>query len=166
MKAAGILFLSFLISSFASAHNYYFGFAEMQYNELNRTLETTVVLSAHDLEDVLLRKGTISKSLEYLTSDEAALAAVAAEVLKDFHVKAGGKAVAFRALGFEITRNGMIQLYLLAENVAPAKTYDITFACLMEVFPEQQNKITFICQSQKYSAVFLPHQRSATIAIP
>src|SRR5690606_19242044 len=45
MKAAGILLVSILISQFASAHNYYFGFAEMQYNATNQTLETTVVLS-------------------------------------------------------------------------------------------------------------------------
>lgn len=165
MKAAVILLVSFLISQSASAHNYYFGFAEMQYNEINQTLETTVVLSAHDFEDVLLKKGLISKSLEYLTSDSAAIAAVATEVLKDLDVRIKGRSAEFKTLGFEVTRNGMLQVYLLAENIVLDKELQISFTCLMETFPEQQNKLTFIKDSKKYTAVFLPHQKSAVIQI-
>lgn len=165
MKAAVILFLAVLTSGVASAHNYYFGFAEMQYNATNRTLETTVVLSAHDFEDVLLKKGLISKSLEYLAEDSTAKAVVAQEVLKDFNVKIKGKSVRFQSLGFEVTRNGLINIYLIAEDISLDKALDITFTCLMENFPEQQNKMTFIHQAQKYTAVFLPHQRSAVIEI-
>lgn len=164
MKTAVILFFLFLAGN-ASAHNYFFGFAEMQYNAVNHTLETTVVLSAHDLENVLLQKGSISKSLEYLTADSTAIAAVEKEVIANFSVKTGGKTAIFKSIGFEITRNGMINIYLLAENITLGKELEISFTCLMESFPEQQNKITFIRDSQKYTAVFLPHQRSAVIHI-
>ncbi len=163
MKAAVILFFSVLIGSFASAHNYYFGFAEMQYNEVNQTLETTVVLSAHDFEEVLLKNGKISKSLEYLTNDSTSIAVITQEVLKDFNVKIREKSIHFESLGFEVTRNGMINIYLIAENVVPDKELLISFTCLMDVFPEQQNKLTFIHHSIKYTAVFLPHQKSAVI---
>lgn len=165
MKAAVILMVMVWTSGLAAAHNYYFGFAEMQYNEVNHTLETTVVLSAHDFEDVLLKKGLISKSLEYLTADSAAIAAVAKEVLQGFELKIGGKSVRFESLGFEVTRNGMINVYLLAENIALSKEFQLSFTCLMDVFPEQQNKMTFIYQSQKYTAVFLQHQKSAVIQL-
>lgn len=165
MKAAGILFLTFIISSFASAHNYYFGFAEMQYNETNQTLETTVVLSAHDLEEILINNKTISKSLEYLNTDPSAIKAVSDQILKGFEVVINNKKILFESLGFEVTRNGMINIYLLAKNVMIDKELNITFSCLMDYFPEQQNKMTFIRNSKKYTAVFLPHQKSAVINI-
>lgn len=165
MKSLWIIFLLFASVNTASAHNYYFGFAEMQYNETNQTLETTVVLSAHDLEDILLKNGSITTSLEYLTSDASAIAAVAKEVLKGFELKIGNKSIAFECLGFDITKNGMINVYLLGKDITLGKELNITFACLMDVFPEQQNKITFIKDSKKYTAVFLPHQKSAVISI-
>ena len=165
MKYALFVLISVFTGSFASAHNYYFGFAEMQYNETNQTLETTIVLSAHDLEEIMIKNKNISKSLEYLHTDPAAIKAVSDEILKGFEVILNHKKIVFESLGFEVTRNGLINVYLLAKNVTLGKELDITFSCLMNYFPEQQNKITFILNSKKQTAVFLPHKKSAVITI-
>jgi len=165
MKSFLILILALFATGFSHSHNYYFGFAEMQYNEVNRTMETTIVLSAHDLEEILLKKSVIGQSLEYLQKDSTSISAVAKEILKDFNVSLDGKALSFEPFGFEITRNGLINIYLLARNVSPGKALEVSFTCLMDVFPDQQNKLTYIKGTEKLTAVFLPAKKSAVLQI-
>ena len=128
-------------------------------------METTIVLSAHDLEDVLLKKKLISKSLEYLEKDSRIIETVTQEILKEFSVALDGKKLNFESFGFEITRTGLINIYLLAKDVPPGKELNITFTCLMEVFPEQQNKLTYIKGTDKLTAVFIPGKNSAVLQI-
>jgi hypothetical protein len=163
MKFIFLFLSSFLLSFGAWSHNYYFGFAEMQYNEINHTLETTIVLSAHDLEDVLLKSKSIDKSLEYLTEDTLAQIAVEKFILNSFQVEFDNQKADFHLLGFDISPNGMIQIYLLAENVSVNNQLDITFSSMMDVFEAQQNKLTFIHNNNKQTAVFLQNQKSSVI---
>lgn len=163
MKILLLIVCTGILSANARSHNYYFGFAEMQYNEINHTLETTIVLSAHDFETILLKSNTISKSLEYLTHDSLALAAVEAHVLSSFKVHFEGKIANFHLLGFEISSTGMIQIYLLSENIFLDKEIDITFSTMMDVFEVQQNKLTFIQNNNKQTAVFMQNQKSSVI---
>jgi hypothetical protein len=165
MKTWFLLLVTIAFSLAARAHTYYFGFAEMQYNALNQTLETTVVLSAHDFETYLLSKGYVLKDLEFLTQDAAALAIVAREVNAGFQVITNGQVLVFDCLGFEISKNGLLSVYLVAGNVVLNKTLDIRFDSLMDYFPEQQNKLTFIKDNRKYTAVFLPARKKDTIIL-
>ncbi len=163
MKFIFLFLSSFLLSVGAWSHNYYFGFAEMQYNEINHTLETTIVLSAHDLEDVLIKSKSIDKSLEYLTEDTLAQIAVEKFILNSFKVEFDNQKADFHLLGFDISPNGMIQIYLLAENVTLKNQLNITFSSMMDVSEAQQNKLTFIHNNNKQTAVFLQNQKSSVI---
>lgn len=148
------------------AHNYYFGFAEMQYNALNQTMETTVVLSAHDFESYLASKGHTLKNLEYLTQDLVAIAIIAQEVNAGFEVRTNGQRLIFDCLGFEVNKNGLLSVYLVSQRVSnPGPVLDIRFDCLMDLFPEQQNKLTYLKDTQKYTAVFLPARKTAAITL-
>lgn len=163
MKFILFFLSSFLLSFGAWSHNYYFGFAEMQYNEINHTLETTIVLSAHDLEDVLIKSKSIDKSLEYLSEDTLAQIAIEKFILNSFQVEFDNLNANFQLLGFEISPNGMIQIYLLAENITLNDQINITFSSMMDVFEAQQNKLTFIQNNKKQTAVFLQNQKSSVI---
>ena len=163
MKILFALFSLILVQSVAWSHNYYFGFAEMQYNEINHTLETTVVLSAHDLEDFFIKSKSINKSLEYLVNDSSAKATVEKFVLESFEVEFENQKADFHLLGFEISPTGMIQIYLLAENIYLKNQLKITFSTMMDVFEAQQNKLTFITNKNKQTAVFLQNQKTAFI---
>jgi hypothetical protein len=165
MKFIFLFLSSFLLSVGAWSHNYYFGFAEMQYNEINHTLETTIVLSAHDLEDVLIKSKSIDKSLEYLTEDTLAQIAVEKFILNSFQVEFDNQKADFHLLGFDISPNGMIQIYLLAENVTLKNQLNITFSSMMDVFEAQQNKLTFIHKNSKQTSVFLQNQKSSVIQL-
>lgn len=160
-----LFFVLFIVctSNFAQAHAYYFGFAEMQYNPLTKTLETTVILSAHDFESELLKAGRITKSLEFSTNDSVINQLVGHIVKQDFTVEINSKNVAFETLGYEITKNGMIHIYLLSEVIDLPHELKISFTSLMDAFPEQQNKLTFIHGNYKSTAVFLQHQKQAIL---
>lgn len=163
MKSVFFVLLVLFTSSFAKVHEYYFGFAEMQYNPLTRTFETTIVLSAHDFEAELLKAGRITKSLEFLTNDSLTNALVGTIVKQDFTVEINSKNVAFESLGYEITKNGMIHIYLLSEMIDLPKELKVSFTSLMDAFPAQQNKLTFIYGNYKTTAVFLQHQKQAIL---
>jgi hypothetical protein len=162
------LFIVLISSTFGfqlHAHNYYFGFAEMQYNATNQTLEATLVLSAHDLEDVLKSKKIIARELEFLEKDSLIIANLEIFVNSEFIVSTGSTRARFSLLGFEVLKNGLVQIYLLSDPLILGKSIDVSFSILMNEFPEQQNKLTFINNKQKRTAVFLPHKRTDSIIL-
>jgi hypothetical protein len=163
MKFIFLFLSSFLLSVSAWSHSYYFGFAEIQYNEINHTLETTIVLSAHDLEDVLMKSKGIEKSLEFLINDSLANLEIEKFILNSFELAFDNQKADFHLLGYEISKTGMIQIYLLAENVALKEKIDITFSTMMDVYEAQQNKLTFIQNNKKQTMVFLQNQKSSVI---
>ena len=167
LKFNVLLLLFTLSSSFGFSHDYYFGFAEMSYNETNKTLETTIILSEHDFENILLKAQKINKSLEYLEKDSSIIRIVEQEILKNFEVSNAKDSIPynFESIGFQVMPNGLIQIYLLARNVEPFSALNITFACLMEQFPAQQNKMTFIKKRKKFTAVFLSNRPTAILKI-
>lgn len=163
MKFIFLFLFSFLLSVTAWSHSYYFGFAEMQYNEINHSLETTIVLSAHDLEDVLMKSNAIDQSLEFLINDSIANLEIEKFILNSFQVEFDEQKADFYLLGYEISATGMIQIYLIAENVSIKEKLNITFSTMMNIFEAQQNKLTFIQNNHKQTAVFLQNQKSSLI---
>ena len=163
MKFIFLFLSSFLTSVSAWSHSYYFGFAEIQYNEINHTLETTIVLSAHDLEDVLMKSQAIDKSLEFLISDSLANLEIEKFILNSFELAFDNQKADFHLLGYEISKTGMIQIYLLAENIVLKEKINVTFSTMMDVYEAQQNKLTFIQNNKKQTMVFLQNQKSSVI---
>jgi hypothetical protein len=163
MKFIFLFLSSFLLSVSAWSHSYYFGFAEIQYNEINHTLETTIVLSAHDLEDVLMKSQAIDKSLEFLISDSLANLEIEKFILNSFELAFDNQKADFHLLGYEISKTGMIQIYLLAENIVLKEKINVTFSTMMDVYEAQQNKLTFIQNNKKQTMVFLQNQKSSVI---
>jgi hypothetical protein len=163
MKFISLFLSSFLLSVSAWSHSYYFGFAEIQYNEINHTLETTIVLSAHDLEDVLMKSQAIDKSLEFLISDSLANLEIEKFILNSFELAFDNQKADFHLLGYEISKTGMIQIYLLAENIVLQEKINVTFSTMMDVYEAQQNKLTFIQNKKKQTMVFLQNQKSSVI---
>ncbi len=164
MKILSIVFF-LSITSCAFSHAYYFGFAEMQYNLLNQTLETTLVLSAHDVEEVMKKSGEISHDLEFLVNDSLTVQALSKRIDQEFQVSVSGKKVTFELLGFEVLKTGLLHIYLVSNPIEISDKIQIRFSSLMNEFPEQQNKLTFIYKQLKYTAVFLPAKQDALIEL-
>ena len=112
-----------------------------------------------------MKSKSIDKSLEFLLNDSIANLEVEKLILNSFQVEFDNQKADFHLVGFEISATGMIQIYLLAENVTLIEKLNITFSSMMDVFEAQQNKLTFIQNNNKQTAVFLQNQKSTVIQL-
>lgn len=155
---ASILFvLGFTL--FAKAHAFYFSFAEIQYNLTSKRFEISIEASTHDVEMVLHKQGLVFKELEGSTTSPDVKAAVLSSINSGFELKASS-GISLKLIGIDVMPNGLTYFYLESESVELSTTLSIRFDWLMDEFEEQQNKVTFIANNNKQTAVFLPTKRT------
>jgi hypothetical protein len=161
-------FVSFLlVAQLSSAHQYFFAFAEVDFDELNGTLEATIISSAHDVEQVLKENGILTKSLDYAKTNKKEYYAIN-DYLNDHFSFHSSDSLSFAALdsslpqqikfvmdGFEVLMNGDVQFYLSAKTPSNLDQFYLKFDMLMDKFPEQQNKLTLRFRDKKLTYNFL-----------
>jgi hypothetical protein len=146
-----------------SAHDYFFAFAEIDYNPTVRHFEITLEGSAHDVEDVMNATGIPVKELEDHYTDAAMLTRIETFINEGFTLSADGRPLRIKLTGMEVNASGMVYFYLCSEETGAPKKLDIRFDWLMDTLPQQQNKATLRFNDQKYTAVFLPGKRTETL---
>ena len=168
------LFIFFiLISSASIAHDYFFAFAEVEYNEMNGQVETTISMTSHDFERYLQRKKLIKTNLKSCINDSFSMHNIEIELNKHFNLNPefensildGNESFDLKLDGFEIQLTGIVQFYLSSTIPNPINLFKITFDLLMDEYPEQQNKLTFIFRNEKKTVVFIPTMRSQIIEL-
>lgn len=157
----------FLVAAYVShAHAYYFSFAEMEFNAETKRFEVSVQTSAHDTEFSMEKQGVPVKDLEMQTKDEVVKKGLESWINRGFQVFISNHSIVFRLVGYEVLPNGLLYAYLESEPVEEAfNELHIMYDLLMDDFPQQQNKITFIYKSLKQTAVFLPSRKEETLKI-
>lgn len=172
-----LLLIVLFVSSFSFAHKYYFAFAEVEYNEMNRTLESTIIASAHDVESILKDNKVISKSLDEAKKNKKEYYAINDFLNKSFCIHTADSLslsaldsalppqLEFNMDGFEVLLNGDVQFYLSAKIANPIKEFYVKFDFLMDKFPEQQNKLTFRYRDKKFTYNFLTTTRIQLIKL-
>jgi len=183
-----VLFLLLVMgSSFSKswAHEFYFAYAELAYNELNQKFEGTLLFTTHDLEKALEPKGTLIGKLE--RSDESSPIRTQLEkyINQHLHISYGCAldSNAFDVLcrtnftveGISPALNGTIEcfisapaklLYLPAQLGQPYSTIlQVQFDNLFESFSGQQNKLTLIYRNQKETLNFIPGKEIQNIPL-
>jgi hypothetical protein len=157
-------FISVLFS--ANAHEYYFAFGEVEYNESTRKLEITLEMSAHDLESDMKRSGILlDKHIENQSQNPAFKKQLETHLAKGFGISADNSPVLLNLIGFDVLPTGLLYVYLESEPLELMKSLAFKFDLLMESFPNQQNKVTFIRNSHKQTAVFLPTKPTEIITL-
>jgi hypothetical protein len=142
------------LQSLAFGHDYYFAFAEVEYNDFSQQFEATVSVSAHDLERIFEEKNWSIDELE--NSEEAEnFEAINAWILTQFTILSGDKNVDFNVIGCEVELSGMIRFYMESAPIDLANTLKVQFNLLMEDFPEQQNKLTLYYRDRSITKTFL-----------
>ena len=158
------LFLAFACLSIgANAHDYYFAFAEVNYNAAEAVLETTIICSAHESEDALNLSGIEIKELEDHYADDLMKAKLEKFILAGFSMAQNDKPIVFKLIGFEVDSRGMVNFHFKSEKVSAPSTYSATFDLLMDQFPSQQNKILFAYNGKTTTATFLANKRTDII---
>ena len=161
----GIFFFTYLFHSLSFGHSYHFSFAEVAYNEISQRFESTITVSAHDMETVLKNEDIHIDSLHLYKSDSEKYKGVETYLRDHFSIVIATKEVLFHLVGMENRLNGNTLFYLESDGVTFADEIEVNFDLLMEHYEQQQNKITFYYREQFYTATFVRNQRIQKIRI-
>lgn len=166
MKYLLSLFLAF-ISLSSQAHEYYFAFAEVAYNIEAKRFEGTIVVTTHDLEQVLEKTGDSSDNvpLETLTLTDEKFIAVNSELHQGFKLKIGGVEIQYNIVGLEVFLTGITNFYFESQVVEQPKTLDLYFTLMMDDYSEQQNKVELKIGERKEYFHFFGENRKQTFNI-
>ena len=168
-----LVHLSAISTTFA--HEYYFAYAEISYNELQQRLEGSLIFTTHDLERSIEPKGTIIGKFDKLDETSAELKRIENYINQHFQIIYGCALDSlapdvicisqFLLEGVVTQLNGTIECYISAAIPALYNPIQIKFDALMEQFPGQQNKLTFIYRQQKETLSFLLDDSSKYITL-
>ncbi|WP_343633338.1 DUF6702 family protein [Fluviicola sp.] len=166
MKKLIAVFAFFSVLFSANAHEYYFAFGEVEYNVSTKKLEITLEISAHDLEFDMKKSGiTLDNHIENQTGNADFKKQLETHLAKGFSISVNDSPVPLSVVGFDVLPTGLLYVYLESGVLELTKSIRFKFDLLMESFPDQQNKITFIRNSQKQTAVFLPAKPTEVITL-
>ncbi len=148
------------------AHDTYFSFAEVEYNDLNGRLEATLTVSTHDLERFLQENEKIKGALSSTPMDSLLVSSISRLVNATFYFSLPEKPpLQWEIVGIENTLTGTTNIYLSSAVHEITDSFMVHFDIFMERYPEQQNKMTFIYHENKTTRVFLKSLRSDTFKI-
>lgn len=160
-------FFSFLIFTFITfnsfSHDYYFAFGEMEYNAGNKKFELTLIVSTHDIEHWLQDKGVAVKELEDYYTDTVFQKQFGSTLLDGYSVVMNSINIGFQITGYEVKNNGLTEFYFTSSSIEIKSPLVVTFDLLMDIYQQQQNKLTFIYNSKKQTYPFLYTNREQTI---
>lgn len=140
----------------ASAHAYFFAFAELEYNEFSQTIEGTFIFTTHDLEDAILKHSGTSLKFDKLAHDSLSKSVLEKEIKAGFSCISGEQNITFSVEDFLVTNRGTIEVYVLSNKFEIASELRFQFSALMDIFTEQENKLTFIFRGVKETLSFTP----------
>jgi hypothetical protein len=147
------------VSSASWGHQYFFAFAEIEYNEMAEKFEGSVVATAHDFEFALMTSHGLQTKLEKIAANSSEVKIIDSNAI-DAYCSAN-----WRIESFQIMKNGTIELYFSAPAKHVYTLIQVDFRFLMESFPEQQNKLTFIYREDRKTQSFTKTQATHYFAL-
>ncbi|MCR9173974.1 MAG: hypothetical protein NXI10_15830 [bacterium] len=147
----------------SKAHDYYFSFVEMEYNAISQRIEMTLTLTTHDFERALEEKGNAIDNIASLGDEE--IARIEKYVNSHFYVTSGEEKSRLKFIGNEVSLSGTSNWYFESEPIDFQDEITIRYDLLMDVFPEQQNKVTLYHKGETFTATFTPIDKTKQIYI-
>ena len=157
-----IILLSLTSALTVSGHEYFFAYAEVEYNDFSKNFEATVVATAHDFEEAISKEGMVDK-LDELDSSGADLQMIEEYLNEHFVLEGANEACNFKLVGIEVLLNGMVNFYLRSNEITLSTQLNARFDLLMNEFSEQQNKLTLLYQGNSKTISFLQHKKEQEI---
>jgi len=131
----------------------------MEYNLESKKLELTIIISTHDVEHWLSENGIKENELENKLNDSIIKNKIGNTILKGFVVTSKDSQVRFHIIGYEVKDNGVTEFYFKSTPIEIQKPLLVKYDLLMDSFPNQQNKLTFIYQSKKQTFAYISSER-------
>ena len=136
-----LIFLSFHTLNFA--HETYFAFAEMEYDDKCSCLEISIKVSSHDLNEIAENDIENYKSLESALIDKKQIKEITDNIiLKGFQISQAKIITQLFYEGFELNNDGNCYFFFKSEEIEP-ETINVRFDLFMGIYTEQQNKIIY-----------------------
>lgn len=158
MHKLAIITLTCLLSFSLKAHDFYFAFAEMEINPFTGAIETTLMVTTHDMEKALTETNIEVRELETDLMDSLVQLSVENYINKHFVLTTGDFQSNFHIEGYETFLNGLTYFYLLSDGKAEVVSYKVKFDLMMDIFPEQQNKLTLYYRDRSYTLSFISNE--------
>lgn len=143
------------------SHNFYFAYAEIEYDELSSKLEATLVVTAHDFEFNLKKVGKINSSIESVFLDTVQRNIIEIEINKHLVLDFDNQSADlnhfshFKIDGYNFRLNGDLEIFMSSDVSKPITSLLVLFDLLMDEYPNQQNKLTFIQRRSKKTLNFI-----------
>jgi hypothetical protein len=162
-----LFFIFFSVLCFpVFAHDFFFAFAEMEYNTSSKKMESTLIVSTHELEHWLQSKEASFKELENSAPDNILYQELASKLLSGFAVKSEkNKDISLSLIGFEIMQNGVTHFFFSSKKILLKHCIHVRFDLWMDKYPEQQNKLTFLYQGNSQTLAFLHNCKEQTLPL-
>lgn len=159
-----LLQLCLFISTCIYSHNSYFSFAEMQYNQQSSCLEISICVSTHDL-DFYFRQKVQDIRLEKAMENDSLLKKINQLITNGFSIKQGGVTNQLSIEAYENTLDGYTFFYLKSEPIRWNEPTSVTYDLFMDLFTEQQQKLTVLGSKNSDTYPFMLFQREQTIKL-
>ena len=159
-----LLALILSTSALSYSHEYFFAFAEVEYNDISKKLEATVTASTHDVENAIRETNSTLKNIESINQGSNDFKIVEDYLLEHFKVSSENESN-LKLIGFEVLLNGVTNFFFESIEMNIEDTLHIEFDLLMQQHQEQQNKITFYYRNKTYTRPFLYDVRKQEIKL-
>ncbi len=154
----------FAFSFLGNAHEYYFAFAEMQFNKEKSRFEISIRATGHDVEEYMEKIGHTIPKLEDCINKPAEMQKLEKLITTHFIIEKEGNSIILELVGMEVNTKDEVIFYLVSRKMEQPEKVDITFDLLMNYFEDQQNKLTVFTEKGKVYLSFLPHQTKRILA--
>lgn len=148
----------FVLPLFSQAHEYYFSFVELSYSQNSKQYEGTLIAETHDIDRWLEKRGVMAGDMGFRQTDPSFLQELQVHLFAGFKVEQ----LNFILDGFEVSADGQTYFYFHAKS-KELDCLKIYYPLMMNLFEEQQNKVTFLQGATQHTALFLNNKTSAKI---
>lgn len=167
MKAVLVLILFLSLSVVSRAHEYYFAFAEVEYNVETQRFEGTIIFTTHDLEKAIQEEHPEFPIMDTMSVRNPGFELVRERIKEGFYIQVNGlrQKIKLEFLGIENFLTGTTNIYFQSERIESISDIKFGFKLLMDEYDGQQNKIAFKYGELKETLYFINQENEQTLNI-
>ena len=161
-----VCFLSFWMND-VNAHEYHFSFAEVGFNHKCKCLEISISVSTHDIEFALKKKGLLKGSIERDIAENGISSDLKKEFLGHFIINVDNQDIDLSIDGYEFNDDGLLYIYMSSKkiNITDSSVFQFKYDILMDLFSDQQNKLTFTYNNFKQTLSFINGSKESNMIL-
>ncbi|RZK21577.1 MAG: hypothetical protein EOO86_00535 [Pedobacter sp.] len=166
MKKVKFLMWLFLCICFTvsagTKHPLHVSTTEVNFNQKDKTLEISCRIFSDDFESILAKTYKQKTDLSNPGMKAAMDEIVKKYIVSHLQIKANGKPVAMKYIGFEIDHEAT-NIYLEVEKISSFKAVEITNTILYDLFDDQMSIVHVVkAQARKSTKILFPDKKFAT----